>query len=316
MSRVWQKTFFALGTVNTITVFERKDKDIIDVAISLVKELEAQLSVYALNSNISKINAAAGKDFVRLDPKTYALIKDAIRFSQISEGVFDITIQPLIALWEIGKQKSFIPGEKKIKQAKRLVDYQDILFRDEDGSIMLRRKEQAISLGSIAKGYAVDQAKRILQKNGVANGLINFGGEVSCFGDKRWVGIQNPLKTNGQAIAKLPISNQAVVTSGVYQKGFKLDGTWYHHLLDPRSGYPSQRGLQSVTLIGESAMEMDALATVVLVMGMERGRQLLEQYQAEAVFVNDSGDILATTGIKNDIILINKEKDISRCEQK
>ena len=304
MSKILQKTFFALGTVNSIYAPQLVDQKCLQNAIKRVMELDDRLSVFKQNSDISQINIAAGKNYVKVHPDTWEMIKTAVHFSEISAGTFDITIRPLVELWGIGKKEKYIPMPKLITKTLCLVNYQDILFDEQEKRIMLRRSGQAIDLGAIAKGYAADEVRRILGENGITNALINLGGTVISLGTPHAIGIQNPLKPTGMSMGRLEIKDLAVVTSGSYEKFFVQDEKIYHHILDPRTGNPANSGLQSITLIGKSAMELDALSTAIFILGIEKGRFLAERYRAEAIFVTQAQDVLTTPGLKNSFSLV------------
>ena len=226
------------------------------------------------------------------------------RISELADGVFDITARPLVALWGIGKKGEFIPNPQEVEQARALVNYRDVLIREDSGTMMLRRSQQAIDLGGIAKGYAADEVRRILFMHGISDALINLGGTVITMGRPREVGIQHPWKPTGMPLGKIRVKDRAVVTSGFYEKYFIHDEVRYHHILDPRTGYPSDSGLAGVTLIGNCAAELDALATAVFILGPERGAELAGQCGAESIFILKNGDVLTSPGLKGEFTLL------------
>jgi len=301
-----QKTFFALGTVNSITISDCGGEAGLCKAMERVMALHKRLSVFDEVSDISRINAAAGKRFVEVHPDTLHIIKTALRFSELSGGAFDITSRPLTELWGIGKKGDFIPSPSEVARACSLVDYMDIEIDDPSCSVMLRKQGQALDLGGIAKGFAADEVKRILTEQGTIDAVINLGGTVIAMGAPRMVGIRNPFLPAGAPMGSLQIKDSAVVTSGLYEKFFIKDGVRYHHIIDPQTGYPADSGLCSITIIGDSAMELDALTTAVFVSGIGDGSRLVDQLGLQAVFVSAAQNVLATQGLRDRFSLLGK----------
>lgn len=303
MEKLLRKTFKALGTVNTIVVPD-SCSTALQEAEQRVLELDNRFSVFKENSEISCINRAAGLDFVKVHADTFEVIKAALHFSQLSQGAFDISARPLVGLWGIGKKGTRIPSPEEIAAEKQLVDFRDIVLDEKSQSVMLRRPLQALDLGGIAKGYAADEVRRILVEHGCTDALINLGGTVITMGAPRTIGIQDPRKEAGIPMGKLQIANCALVTSGSYEKYFIRDGVRYHHIIDPRTGFPARSELLGVTLIGNSAMELDALSTAVFILGIQKGVQLLEKSSIEAVFIQESFDVFTTPALRDKFTLI------------
>lgn len=305
MTNTRTNLFFALGTANSVSVPADAGEHVLRLAQERVTELNNRLSVFREDSEISRVNEAAGRRFVEVHPDTLTLVRASVRYSELTGGVFDLTARPLVALWGIGKKEKFIPSPQEIEQARALVNFRDILIREKNNALMLRRPGQALDLGAIAKGYAADEVRKLLFAQGVSDALVNLGGTVVAMGRPREVGIQHPWKPTGTVLGKLRVKDQAVVTSGFYEKYFLRDGIRYHHILDPRTGYPSDSGLAGVTLIGGSAMELDALATAIFILGPEKGAALLQRCGAEAIFITQSGDVMTTNGLKNEFTLLS-----------
>jgi thiamine biosynthesis lipoprotein len=298
-----QRSFRALGTINAILIQGCDDEPLLTKAINRVLELDDQLSAFKPRSEISRINASAGKDYVEISTNTLALLKRAVYFSEISDGAFDITARPLIELWGIGKKRSYVPPDDEIEKIKALVDYRSLLLDEVNCKVKLKYPGQALDLGGIAKGYAADEAKKVLIENHVEHALINLGGNIITLGTRidgePWnVGIQNPIAPTGEYVGAIKACNKTVVTSGTNERFFIKDGRRYHHILDPRTGRPAKSSLLSVTAVGDCSMDMDALTTALFVLGVERGLPLLVQLHAQAVFVNDHLDIYATPDLK------------------
>lgn len=295
-----QKTFFALGTVNSVTVsYEEYKKTQIMETLNQIKlrtlMLDDMFSVFKENSEITRINKAAGKMSVEVSHETYKIIQRAIEFSQVSNGAFDISAGSLSRLWRKAKNENRVPDKEELKEKKELTNYKDIVMSDY--KVGLSKRGQEIDLGGIAKGYAADEAKRMLLEEKITDAIINFGGTVITIGDEKQIGIQNPDANTGISIGRLKVRQQAVVTSGLYERYYMKDGNRYHHIINPKTGMPSQSGLLSVTIIGDSALEMDALSTVFFVTGIEDGIKILDKYSAEVIFIDSYRDVFLTKGL-------------------
>lgn len=286
------KTVFVFGTANTVTVgieHRKVMEEVKDILLSFHK----RMSIYESTSEISSLNHMAGCSSLSISPEIYDLIRRSIAYSKLTNGAFDITALPLKKIWQTAEQ---IPTEAQIHHAKKLVNYRNIVFSD--NKIMLKHSGMGVDLGGIAKGFAVDKVVKLLKIRGIASGVINFGGSVFVLGEERSVGIQTPFGKKGTYIGTIRVKNKAVVTSGAYENYRVINGTAYQHILDPHTGYPVNNELLAVTLIGAKAEELDALATGVCVMGIQKGYDLLKKRQIDAIFIKKDGSVLLTEGIK------------------
>lgn len=286
------KTVFVFGTANTVTVgieHRKVMEEVKDILLSFHK----RMSIYESTSEISSLNHMAGSSSLSISPEIYDLIRRSVAYSKLTNGAFDITALPLKKIWQTAEQ---IPTEAQIYHAKKLVNYRNIVFSD--NKIMLKYSGMGVDLGGIAKGFAVDKVVELLKIRGIASGVINFGGSVFVLGEERSVGIQTPFGKKGTYIGTIRVKNKAVVTSGAYENYRVIDGTAYQHILDPHTGYPVNNELLAVTLIGAKAEELDALATGVCVMGIQKGYDLLKKRQIDAIFIKKDGSVLLTEGIK------------------
>lgn len=286
------KTVFVFGTANTVTVgieHRKVMEEVKDILLSLHK----RMSIYESTSEISSLNHMAGSSSLSISPEIYDLIRRSVAYSKLTNGAFDITALPLKKIWQTAEK---IPTEAQIYHAKKLVNYRNIVFSD--NKIMLKYSGMGVDLGGIAKGFAVDKVVELLKIRGIAPGVINFGGSVFVLGEERSVGIQTPFGKKGTYIGTIRVKNKAVVTSGAYENYRVINGTAYQHILDPHTGYPVNNELLAVTLIGAKAEELDALATGVCVMGIQKGYDLLKKRQIDAIFIKKDGSVLLTEGIK------------------
>ena len=248
------ETRFLLDTVCTVTA--DCGDDIINGAFSLCENLERTLSKTVTDSDVYKLNNTEG--FVSVSDGTLKTVERALYYSELSGGKFDITIAPVSALWDFKNQ--VIPSRDEISEALQNVDYHSIEIKN--GEISSGTKQ--IDLGGIAKGYIADRATEYLKENGAENALVNFGGNICMIGGYN-IGIQKPF--DDSVIASIALKDKCVVTSGIYERYIESDGKIYHQILDPKTGYGVENELASVTVIGEKALDCDALSTVCMLLG-------------------------------------------------
>jgi len=295
-------TDFALGTVCSVTLFEKGQKNIYDEIFSRIREIENLMSVNIAASDVSRINAAAGIEAVQVQEDTFKVIERALYFAELSGGAFDPTVGPLVSLWDInGKPR--VPSKEEINAVLPLINWRNMEMYARLNSVYLTQRGMAIDLGSIAKGYAADEAAKIIKSHNINRAKIDLGGNIIMIGARHdntpWkVGIQDPGENRGSIIGILQIPEKTVVTSGVYERNFQEDGMIYHHLLSVTDGYPINNGLLSVTIIADISMDADALSTAVFVLGYEKGLSLLNNYkEAQAVFVFKDKRVIAAPGV-------------------
>lgn len=301
-----QKMFFAMGTVNTITVFEEAD-EALSAAKNCVKELERKLSAYSRGSEISAVNRNAGISPVAVSKDTFRLIKHSVVYSQLTGGCFDITSRPLSQLWKNAMKCGELPNAKDLFKVKALVSYNGIILDSERRTVMLKKRGQQLDLGAVAKGYAADEVRKLLLTYGIKNAMINFGGTIINLGQFRRIGIQKPFSPNGKTFASLEIPDgKAVVSSGLYEQFCMIDGQLIHHIADIRTGFPSDSGLIAVTLIGDCAEELDALATAAFIMGAQQSMKLLKLRNIEALFITDKQEIYVTEKLKSELCFVKE----------
>lgn len=297
------RSFPALGTMNTITIRERNPEALEQVKKRIL-ELHDRWSVFRLDSEISRINQAAGGKPVAVSGDTIRILREGQKYGALSGGAYDITAQPLMDLWRRAAAGEPLPGKADIRRKRRLVDYRKIIIDENRGTVQLPRAGQAIDLGGIAKGFAADEAKRILAEHEIRDAVINLGGTVSVFGKPKKIGIQKPYGSSGSVAAILQGTDCTVVTSGAYEKYFTRQGVRYPHILNVATGRPAESGLTGVTLVGSSGTELDALATGVFVLGLKAGADLVRKQGLEAVFFMENGELYGTAGLKDQLTIL------------
>ena len=302
-----------MGTEMEITVVsadEKKAHKAIDAAFEEISRIERMMSTYISGSQISIINKSAGEKPVKSDAELIGLVKRAVEYAGMTDGSFNIAVGPLIRLWKIADGGD-IPDKDEINRAQGLINYKDIIIDEKQGTIFLRKKGMSIDLGGIAKGYASDRAKAVLKQHGIASGIVAVAGDISAFGRKvdgsKWrIGIQHPRKKD-EFIGVIELQDEAVSTSGDYERFFIKDGRRYHHIIDPKTGEPSDK-CQSATVIAKEGTATDALSTGIFIMGPEKGIALVDRLKdVEAVIVDAKGNVKVSSGLKNRIVLTREE---------
>ncbi len=311
--------YFAMGTSVSINLYD-KDKafDEAGIAEQIIKDIkildEDILSWRSKESELGKLNNSTDKS-IEISTELYTVLAQSLAICRDSYGALDITIRPLIALWNIegeGDASDFVPPcDEDIKNVLQKVDYENISLNAETSSYKLSRasKDTIIDLGATGKGYALDKAKDILEEAGADGALITVGGSILVYGKKTdgssWkIGVRDPRKPNDTSAMmgylEFPAGTIACIsTSGGYEKFKIYEGKEYHHILDSKTGYPANSGLLSVTVVCDDGLVSDGLSTACFVLGYEKSLPLLQKYNAQAVFMDSNGDIMVTDGLKD-----------------
>lgn len=288
-------------TVNTITA--DCDEEILRSCMQLCKEFEKKLSKTIKGSDVWNLNASEGRP-VQVSEDTCNIIKCALQFYQYTNKAFHIGIEPLVNLWNVKNAKE-PPLDDEIKKAIQKVGELEIVVADNEITVP---KGMQIDLGGIAKGYITDKVADFLRDKKINSGLLNFGGNIVAINTKPdktpWkVGIQRPFATTGQDYFAITwLNNNTIVTSGIYERYFVSDGRLYHHIIDPKTGYPSSKGIILASVIGKESMVADALATSVLLLGWEEGKALCEKFGYEVLAVFESGEIFKSDGFQIQLV--------------
>lgn len=312
------QTEFVLGTACSVNLFGRGTREAYRKIFDRLREIESAMSANMEDSDLGRINAAAGLEAVAAQPDTIGTLKRAVYFAELTGGAFDPTVGPLVKLWGIGSGSEKIPGEDEIAAALSLVNWRDIVIDEDAETVFLARPGMELDLGAIAKGYAADEAARIIGEAGIERALIDLGGNILVYGAKEdgssWrVGVQDPTAGRGAYIGIAEVTDKTLVTSGVYERFFESGGRRYHHILSTRTGYPVDTGLLSVTVISGNSMNADALSTSLFALGYEAGRALAESMEnTEAVFIFADRSVRGTSGAFEQFTLANG--DFTRAE--
>lgn len=301
----FSKQFYCLGTIISLTAYGASAEIAINKAQERLNDIDDKMSVFKPSSEISKINSLSGKQFQKVSFDTYFVIKKAVHFSELSEGTFDPTIRPLVKLWNIGKDNFRIPTNYEIKEILNLINYKNIIFDENSSSIMLKKEGQSLDVGGIAKGYAADEINKIFKKYKIKSGIIDLGGNIYAVGQKpnkkNWnIGIQNPIRIRGSYVGILSLSHKSIVTSGGYERYSTENNKTFHHILNPKTGYPAKNELVSTTIISDKSIDGDGLSTGVYIMGLQKSIKLIENLDGvDAIFITKDNKIYLTSNIKD-----------------
>lgn len=297
------KSGFLLNTYVTVTIYDKDDPKILEGCLELCGSYENMLSKTLEGSEVYKLNhRPSNQQTTTVSDDLKNLIIRAEYLSKLSNGGFDITIEPLSSLWNFTSQNPVIPSEEEIKKDVTKVDYRNLKL--EENNLTFLSPDTTLDFGAIAKGYIADRLKDYLLEQGVKSAIINLGGNVLCVGEKPdgtpfKVGLQKPFADRNETIETLNINDMSVVSSGVYERHFIKDGVNYHHLLDPKTGYPFHNGLVSVTIITKISGDADGLTTACFSQGLEGGLKLINSLDGVyGIFITDDYEVYYSNGAK------------------
>ena len=295
---------FYLDTVITLTAYVENGQVLRD-ALEECGRYERLLSRTVEGSDVWRINHADGMP-VEVSDDTVSILSCARRISELTGGAFDVTIAPVSTLWDFTSEDHVLPDADEIARAAGMVDYTKLEL---DGNTVRLPAGMMIDLGGIAKGYIADRIKAYLVNRGVRHAILSFGGNIVAIGEKKpdgteWkVGVQDIDKKTGEYMLVSRSLGGSTVTSGIYERGFDLDGVRYHHLLSASTGWPVQNELASVTIFSDSSMEGDALSTAAFVLGTEEGLKLIESLEGiEALFISRDRKVTYSSGAETYIV--------------
>ncbi|MBN2259151.1 MAG: FAD:protein FMN transferase [Clostridiales bacterium] len=314
-TETYSKSEFHLNTLVNVILFE-DNEEIFDDVFSLISEYENTLSPYLENTEITYINNNAAEFPVPMSDVVSKVITESLNYSALSKGYFDITIGPLVDLWQISNTDitHFVPTSKDIENAKSLIAYKNIKI--ENQMISFEKNGMAIDLGAIAKGYITDQIIALFKERDISSAILNLGGNIFAYGEKAdgfpyIVGIQDPDSRRGEILGTVKVTDKSIVTSGIYERFFELDGIIYHHILNPFTGYPEDNNLKSVTIVSDSSMDGDALSTTLFLLGLDEGIKTAEALDGiDAVFITKSNEVHITSGLQDNFQLTNENYHI------
>ncbi|CUS38644.1 FAD:protein FMN transferase [Candidatus Nitrospira nitrificans] len=301
---VSKRTQMHMGTLVTLTTVASEQNigdRAMQAAFDEIKRLERLLSTWLQDSELSQVNAEAGRQPVQVSRETLELVARSIEMAQLTHGGFNIALGPAIEAWSVSERQR-IPDERELQQLKPLVDWTGIQINKAARTIYLPHKGMRIDVGGIGKGYAADRAVTEMKRVGVMGGVVALSGDIKAFGvlpDRKGfpVGIKHPRREE-ELIAMIDLNDEAVSTAGDYERFFERDGVRYHHILDPQTLRPAG-ACQSVTVIANEGATADGLDTGIFVLGPEQGMALVERLPGvEAIIIDQEGKITVSSGLR------------------
>ena len=295
---------FKLNTFVQIDSYSGIPKKTLNEALNLCDYYENIFSRTKEDSELSRVNSNQTTD---ISKELYELISAGLEYAALSNGAFDITIGSVSKLWDFTAESPKVPDSGQIAEALTHVDYTSVSVSDNgDGTYSISKPDDVIlDLGAVAKGYIADKIKDFLEENGVKHAIINLGGNVLCIGKKTntdnfGIGVRKPFAANNEVLVALSIDDSSVVSSGNYERYFYADdGTFYHHILNPTTGYSYDNDLSDVTILSKDSLTGDCLSTTCFCLGLEDGMKLIESLDGiEAIFVTNEGEIHYSSGAK------------------
>lgn len=287
----YESTEFLFDTYCTITAYSKNAETAVNAAFDEISRIHRLTDFFDENSDISRINKTKASKPIKVDPIVMEILEKALEIGEASGGAFDVTLAPVSMLWKFDEGEPVPPTAEQIKKALAIVENGGIEIDAESLTVTKLSDETKLDLGGIAKGYAGDSAARVLREMGVKAAIVDLGGNITCLGenpnskDGKWrIGLQKPFAPIGEYSETVELAEASVVTSGTYQRYFEYSGERYHHIIDPLTGQPSKQDFDSVTIVGNSSMEADCLATAVYVLGREKGAALAEKYGVKIYF--------------------------------
>lgn len=291
------RELFAMDTVMSLTAYGPQAQEALTAAETEINRLDALFSISSETGDIYRVNQDGSGD---LSEDTRNLLSSALKYFQETDGIFDCTIEPVMEAWGFPTQNYRVPDKAELADLLTHVDASAVSLT---GNHVTLPADVRLDLGGIAKGFTSARVMKVFAKNGVTSGIISLGGNVQTLGTKPdgslWrVGIQDPNDPDS-LFAVVEVSDEAVITSGAYQRYFEQDGIHYHHIIDPRTGYPANNGLISVTIISPDGTLADALSTSLFIMGPEKAAEFWQNHkdQFDAILMTDNGEVLVTSGL-------------------
>lgn len=287
--------------MNSISISGDSDPSILEPIKKRIMQMHNRFSFFNPGSEINQINQQAGIHPVIVSEDTLYLLSRALDYAKETKRAFDVTAGSMSELWRNAIRFATLPSKAEIAFCRTHCDIKNLELDKAHGTAFLRKKGMKLDLGGIVKGYAADEARSMLEAQGIQNAQINFGGTVVVIGKMQRIGIQNPFQKTGISMASIPLKNRAIVTSGSYEQCFFHQGKRFHHIIDPRTGKPSCSGLISVSLIGDEAVTLDALATGIYCLGPKVGTSIIRRHGISAIFVTDNGSVQITPELQGQI---------------
>jgi thiamine biosynthesis lipoprotein len=310
---VVERTHDTMGTVIVLKAWGEDDAAIVGIfadAFAEFDRIDALMTTWTPDSEVSRINAAAGGKAVVVSPELVGVLDSALAASKLTGGAFDITVGAFSGVWKFDEDNDgSLPDDKLVQERRKLVSWRDVIIDHKAHSVRLRRKGQKITLGGIAKGYAVDRVTQMLRKRGLADFVVQAGGDMYVSGrrgDRRWrVGIRDPRGSRSDFFAMAEVEDATFSTSGDYERFVVKDGKRFHHILDPKTGYPAPK-CRSVTVMAKDAVTAEGLTKGIFILGAEEGLKLIAKLPGvEAVVVDADNQVHVSKGLEPRLTIVH-----------
>ena len=306
------RTDKVLWTICTITLHDHASEKVLDECFARLREIDSRMSTNVPGSLLDAVSAQAGKSPVRVTDDVMFVARKALSMAAISNGLFDPTVGPLMKVWKMEGENPDVPRQADIDAARKLVNWRDVVLDESAKTIFLRRPSMHLDFGALVKGYAADEAVRILSERGVKSAIVDLGGDILAMGSSPsnapWkIGVQNPESERGASLGVALVTNEAVVTSGVYEHYFIKDGKRYHHIMDTRTGYPVDNGLTSVTVVAPKSVDADGFGLLLFCEGTEEGLKLGEKLGLGVIMVDTRRRVYVTPQTRRYFSLTNPD---------
>jgi Membrane-associated lipoprotein involved in thiamine biosynthesis len=307
-TEIVERTIFAMDTVITLSVSGAQANEACDEIAAMLAEFEAIASMHMEGSDVARVNANAGIAPVEISEDVYYNLARAVQASEQTGGLFDITIGAITDIWGVGSDNPRVPSQSEIDEKLALVDYTAIELSLKDGvhTAMLRERGQKIDLGGIAKGYSIDLMKDIFDSHDITRAIISVGGNVMAYKDKEGqpfvVSIRHPEKEQaGTYVCLIGLADAIISTTGGYERFFEQDGVAYHHVMDPRTGYPASSGLLSVSVVDTNGLRADYMSTALFVGGLDYCLTLMQADEVEAIVIDENNNVYINSSLRDSI---------------
>lgn len=294
----YECTEYAMNTVIHISASGKNAQRAAEEVTEEIRKIDSRMSAHSKKSEIYQLNLRASKEPLKVSDEVFSLIKKSVYISEKTNGAFDITVKPLADVWNITSENPSLPSDEQISDALSKIGFRNIILDEKNKTVFFAREGMSLDLGAITKGYAADRAAEIFKKHNIKSALVDLGGNIYAVGKKtdgsKWkIGIQAPFKKRGEYFKLYPAEDTSIVTSGAYERYFEINGKIYHHILDPKTGYPAQSGIQSATVVCKNSVLADALSTAVYVLGKEESKSLTDIFDGiHIIILTDSGEII------------------------
>ena len=304
----------AMGTfveMKVLTTDEAGARAAMGEAFDEVSRIERLMTTWRDDSDISRLNAAAGVQPVKVSPETLECVERSLEYSRLSHGAFDVTFYAMKGLWKFDQDlEAKLPDPAEVKRRIRLIDWRKLIVDKQAGTLFLKEKGMQVNLGGIAKGYAVDRATAILRRHGFKDAIVQAGGDLMLSGSKGgapWVaGIRDPRAPRDVYFARAPIVDHAFSTAGDYERFYFVAGKRYHHIIDPRTGYPATAA-RSVTIYAPDATTADGLDDAVLIMGPEKGIAMIDALPGVGAVVVDAHNKVWMSKVAKQVVQVLRQ---------